>query len=268
MKDYLQEKEYYTFIEVVTALKEEYKKVEEILKKLKEQIKVDSKYKNDYDLVLSLKDGVREEKDSASLYLRVSKKTTSIPIAIRQFMNKYDLNELRECLDNATFILNDDENTFEKVPTINKEKEFSPVISIKDNEKFKRLYEKLKQTNLFKLKSLYIKLNPYQTIYILGNGINLYNIVDDVQETNIKYDSKSASIKITSDKKYSTVFIEDLLDTKIPKYYFPQEYLEFLEQCPNKERYSFIDDTISKKNETLDFINKGKSLVLVRRNYK
>ncbi len=264
MKENLQEKEYYTFIEVVTALKEEYKKTEEILKKLKEQIKVDSKYKNDYDLVLSLKDGITEEKDSASLYLRVSKKTTSIPIAIRQFM----INELREYLDNATFILNDDSTKFEKVTTINQEKEFSPVISIKDIEEFKRLYEKLKQTSLFKLKSLYIKLNPYQTIYILGNGINLYNTIDDVQETNIKYDPKSASIKITSDKKYSTVFIEDLLDTKIPKYYFPKEYLEFLEQCPNKEKYSFIDDTISKKNETLDFINKGKSLVLVRRNYK
>ena len=268
MKTKLQEEKYYTFIELTTALRKEYKETQELLKRLKKCIKIDTKYESDFDLSLILITGVDNEDDTSKVKLIVTKKTTTPAIAIRKFMNNYNLNNTRESKDEAIFILDEyNDFEFEQINKLDIEKAFTPNVLIEDKNEFINIYNELKQKKLFNLKELYVKINPKQILCVDGDGIYLYN-GDDKQEINIKYDAKSDSIKIDSNTKYNTVFIENLLDTVISKDKFTLEYIDFLENTDEKEKYSFIDDTINKKRETLDFINKNKSLVLIKRNYK
>lgn len=144
-----QDRDYYTFLEIIIMLRDEYNNVFKLLDDLSKNITIDSKYSNSFDMRLALKD---EFLNVPRVVLFVSKKTNSPGVVFRKFMNKYFYDDLRRIIDNATFILDDsDEVSFRHYRELHLKNEFSPNVSIIDEDKFCEDYNKLRESSIFKL---------------------------------------------------------------------------------------------------------------------
>lgn len=261
-----QDRDYYTFLEIIIMLRDEYNNVFKLLDDLSKNITIDSKYSNSFDMRLALKD---EFLNVPRVVLFVSKKTNSPGVVFRKFMNKYFYDDLRRIIDNATFILDDsDEVSFRHYRELHLKNEFSPNVSIIDENKFCEDYNKLRESSIFKLPFLQIKVNSNQRLFIGGESINLVTYDGYDKLLNIKYDGCSDDIKIDSNIRYNNFLIEELLNTEISKSMLPNEYISLFSNNENNTNIEFNGDMSGRKDEVLEFVEKPKTLYLIKKNYK
>ncbi len=263
MQNQIFDKKYYTFIEIITALRNDFKKSEKILKNLKKYIEINSKYNTSTMFFLSLKNHLLIDDETSTITLAVSKIKRNNTYYIR----KNKSNNKKWFQNNALFDLVDDDDDslyFEQTIPQGSNKIFMPRVNITDENNFYANYSKLKNMKLYSLHSSYININPYQTLCIWGDIIILSNKDNNGKIINIKYTPKNDSLSIEANTKYNSYFIERLLETKIPKYEFLNEYIELLNNN-DKTSYLFIDDELNKKKENLEFKENDKKIVLVKK---
>lgn len=261
-----QDRDYYTFLEIIIMLRDEYNNVFKLLDDLSKNITIDSKYSNSFDMRLALKD---EFLNVPRVVLFVSKKTNSPGVAFRKFMNKHFYDDLRRIIDNATFILDDsDEFSFRHYRELHLKNEFSPNVSIIDEDKFCEDYNKLRESSIFKLPFLQIKVSSNQSLFLGGESIDLVTYYGYPKCINIKYDGCSDDIKIDSNIRYNKFLIEELLNTEISKSMLPDEYISLFSNNENDTNIEFNGDMSGRKDEVLEFVEKPKSLSLIKKNYK
>lgn len=260
-------REYYTFAEIITGLRKDYKVNQELLEKLHKYIEIVSKFDTKSNLKLFLRNNSSTEVDFPRLFLRVSKNQSSISMLFRDVMNKCTFDEVRWMIDNASFYLIEDNDRlyFKQNNYLKLEGIFKPEVLIGNQVEFASIYAELKSTKLFTLPSLYIEINPYQLLFVCGDSIYLSNSNERGKEIEIKYIAKDDSISVSSSISYSNHFIEKLLETKIPKYEFPNEYISLLDGNDDKTNDLFVNDIIGRKKENLQFEGKGKGLVLTKK---
>lgn len=258
-------KEYYTFAEIITGLREGYKKSQHLLNRLHQYIEIVSRFDNNSNLSLCLGNDSSLEFAQAKILLQVSKNPSSIGNLLRNAMNNYTFNEVRWLIDNASFTLveeadslNFNQNNHLKLQDI-----YKPNVHINNKDEFTSIYTELKSTELFALPSLYIEINPYQSLYVWGDSIYLSRADEKGKEKiDIQYVAKDDNIIVKSNTRYSNYFIERLLETKIPKYEFPCTYLSLLESNDDKNDTLIVADKVGRKKENFHFKNKRKRLVL------
>lgn len=260
-------REYYTFAEIITGLRKDYKVNQELLEKLHKYIKIVSEFDTKSNLKLSLEDNTSTEVSLSRLFLHVSRIPSSISMLIRDAMNKYTYNQVRWMIDNASFYLIEDSDRlyFNQNNHLKLEGIFQPKVLIDNQSEFASTYAELKSTKLFTLPSLYIEINPCQSLFIWGDMIYLSSSFEMSKKIDIEYIAKDDSISINSNTGYSTYFIRRLLETKIPKYEFPNEYISLLEENCDKTDDLFIEDKIGRKKENLQFQDTGKRLILTKK---
>lgn len=263
-----QEKDYITFLEIIMMLRGEYKSIHKSFDELSKNIQIDSKYETDSNLNLTLKDELFK---LPTVVLDVSRKANVPSVQFRQFMNKYFKDDLRRIVDNASFLLDDNFGfSFEQLNKQYLKNEFSPRVLINDKEKFSCEYEKLKMNSLFNLPFMNIKLNSNQSLIIGGDSVTLMTNDGGTKRINIKYDSSSDNIKVDSNIRYNSFFIEQLLNTGIPMDMLPPEYISLFSESEADTNLVFEDDMGGFRDETLEFVRRPKalSLSLIKRNYK
>ena len=184
-------------------------------------------------------------------------------------MNKHFYDDLRRIIDNATFILDDsDEFSFKHYRELYLKNEFSPNVSIIDEDKFCEDYNKLRESSIFKLPFLQIKVSSNQILFLGGESIDLVTYYGHPKCINIKYDGCSGDIKIDSNIRYNNFLIEELLNTEISKSMLPNEYISLFSNNENNTNIEFNGDMSGRKDEVLEFVEKPKSLSLIKKNYK
>lgn len=261
-----EDKNYFTFLEIIMMLRDEYKSVHKLLGDLSRNITIDSKYDSTFDMKVALKDEIF---NLPVVVLSVSKKPNLPSIAFRQFMNKYFHDDLRRIVDNATFILDDSlDFSFEQLNKLYLKNEFSPRVLINDEEKFSEEYVKLRESSLLELPFMRVRLNSNQVLSISGDSISLSTDDGGSRKINIRYDGSSDNIKVDSNIRYDNSFIEKLLNTEISKSELPLEYISLFSNSEADTNVDFKDDMGGRRDEVLEFVEKPKSLSLIKRNYK
>ena len=258
-------KEYYTFGEIMYVLRGEYQNSQVLLDKMKENIVVLTAEEYSTDLILRLKDDYDRDYGPFLLF-RVSKDiNSSIGVRVRDVLNRINHDTYRFNLDNAAFELIDEKTSFSFKP-INNSSRFNPQVFIKEAslKDFRKTYEELKKTTLYSLPVFYDEINPFQSLFIWGDSITLTSEDEFGKGIKISYRAKKDKIHIDSSKKYSTCFIEELLLTKIPGYVLPDEYIKLFNEKKDEFDMAFVEDIIGKRKETLSIKDEPKRLILKR----
>jgi len=259
-------KEYYTFGEILCVLRKQYQSSQILLNKMKENISVLTDVPHKTGLILRLRDYYDREDSKPFLLFRVSKDVnSSIKVRLRDALNRIDHNTYRINLDNAAFEIIDEKSSFSFKP-LNNSPHFNPEIIIRETSvnDFREKYEELKNSRLYSLPDFYVEINPFQSLYIWSDSIDLTSEDEYGKGISISYEAKNDKVHVNSSKKYSTSFIGELLETKIPKYILPDEYIRLLNE--NKDEFNglYIDDLIGRRNESLSIIDKPKKMILKR----
>lgn len=243
----MQDRNYYTFIELLMALREEYQKSQKLLHNMKEDIRITDNIPCNYDLILCNSSYARSESE---VILHVNKDYHSgVGPYIRHLLKNSSRMELYWDKDHALYTLRkDDKYYFDKT---NSDEGYNPNVTIPDflQKDFDNNYQKLKALDLYKLPEIVVY--NQQNISIDGRGILFTNVNSNYDISSIYYNAKEDKIYVHSHQlgKVWGIHYRDLFNTEIPCYKIPKEYLEFLEKANPKEygsRNIVIDDYIKK----------------------
>ena len=265
-------KNYFTFGEIIMALRPIYKDIQYKLRKLSEYIKIESDKEFTYNLDFLLKEellGLFEP----SINLKISKKPTNLNENLRIYINThYCFNELRWMQDNASFTLQKENGKYKFVDNkkFNYSKAFTPKVKIAVcNDQLNLLLDTIKSNEIYYLPNLAIDLNLYQALYIRGDYITLSNTdFDNTKRIEITYNALNDKIDIQANCHYSPYYIDELLKSKIYKHQLPDEYIKLIEDERNIIEF-FVGDIIGKKKEELSMKTKkrdnGEKFVLLKK---
>ncbi len=252
-------KDYYRVADIIMAFRSYYLEAQELLVKMQELTNINSKYAR---LFIKLKS--RENKPRIRLIAsRTNQSSMKIMLHMLQNKDDYSFSPIRN--DNALFDL-DEKGQFTLFNPFDMEYFYNPEVTIDEEDKdlFQKLYEELKKTTLFALPELYRKINPYQSILLSGNEISLDNVSENHEGISIIYTIEDDRIHVISNIGYSTRFIEELMETKIPRYLLPNEYLNILDNEKKEVNSCTIIDPIARKHEELTIEEQDKKLILTR----
>ena len=260
--------EYYTYAQIVNSLRKYYQESQGLLNQMKDCIDVDSKEDNVVDLRLELEQEKLDYNLAPGLYLTVSKDLSTNPATyIRNTMNQMIFSDYRYKKDHATYTLGKKDSKYQFTPynSVVLGEYYSPEINIPDEkqEQFTRAYKDLRESAIYSLPELIVKINPFQDLYIRGDSILLSNQGETGKGIDITYTAKDDKIHVKSEVKYSTAFVEELLETRIPKYEFPDKYFYALEGNRKPEEV-YIDDVLNRRQEVLSLEDRPKVLMLTR----
>ena len=260
--------DYYTYAQIVNSLRKYYQESQEILEEMEEYIEVDSKDKCNKELRLVLREDKPTYSTEPNLILSVSRDYLASPATyVRNSVNQMVHDEYRWQKDHATYVLTGDEDhlKFKPYESVIFGEHFSPKLKIpKDKrEAFQSAYKRLTKSALYALPECYVKINPFQNLLINGDGITLNSEGENGKGIRISYNPTDDKIHVNSLRKYSTGFIEDLLETEIPKYEFSDIHY-FAMEGNRKPSEAYIDDILRSRYEVLSLEDQPKRLMLTR----
>lgn len=268
-------KDYYTFAEIITSLRSKYQVFWNLLKEMEKCLKVETDV-TDADRINTQIEFISQEKESSTsypckIYVFV-RKNTPLNEFLSQKIDKYVYDNYRYPTYPSSFILKEkdlDELSFEDDTEEIYRQESIKGIKITDPEKFQSLYARLKSTYLYNLPVIVIKINNFQMLSIEGSAIRLFNNDGGKKSLLIVYDGTTDSIKISRNAYWNPYFIEQLLNTKIPKFAVDIQIANLIEKEENKRKTISLDDKLKYHKESfrLDYTPKN-SLHLVRQKNK
>ncbi len=100
---------------------------------------------------------------------------------------------------------------------------------------------------------------------INSNSIKLNNTINKGKEIILEYLSKEDILSIHSKDILSSVVVNELIETKIPKYEFSKEYYDLLENRVDKQSHFYVAKGIIEKNDSYTFKDMNKQLILTKR---
>lgn len=229
---------YYTLAGLITSLRKNYQRLSIDLKLLAEYIDIDNKENitKELEIITNTK-----EENYLNLFLYNKNKLLAI-YKINQENNQYKM-DLEKGYNNL------------KTPTII------------DQEYFNIYVKSILKNPLYNLKQIKEDINPYQTLYIDNNEITLINTDNSEKNIIISYNRKKDNISVKANKKYTKFFIEELMETKIPSYCLKEKDNNIIsKQYHNTfEKNVYIDSAINNRHDDLKINNKGKRLVLLKK---
>lgn len=230
----MQDKGYYTLLEILMAMRGEYLKCQELLSNMKSDITITDK--DPYiEAYLSLVDRCIEidysnyDYKGVNLFIRRDPRSGVGPY-VRNLLKCLPIMQLFSRYDIANYDLRKDHDKycFENV-------EFNPIynptVVIPDNlqNDFHENFVKIGALDLYRLPEKVFNIRDYSTMTIDGSGFNTYPEHDIHQ---VSYDARNDKIV------FNTRFIDeiepealiDVLNTEVPTYRIPKEVLKYLEK--------------------------------------
>ena len=232
----MQNRDYYTMIELIMALRGQYLKSQELLNTMKRDIKITADEPFDYNLSLFTPFGERTESE---IMLRIHKDYHSgIGPYMRHILSKNPRFIIDWHLDNAAYLLGyNDKYYFEK----KKNGKYNPDVIIPDylQADFANSFQELQSLDLYRLPETFI--SNFNPVHIEGDCIHFTNHDKRYDVYDIYYNAVDDKIYVrTYDSgKVWAIHYRDLFNSQIPCYKIPKEYLEFLEKT-NPKSYSNV----------------------------
>ena len=239
----MEKKNFYTYQQLIHGLRDEYQKNQKLIEELKKLIEIESRYQTTSSLVLKQQPSSYHLDDYPTLLLRVSKRQREIKKKLIKLHDGFlgESPTIRRN-NNSDFILKKDRGEYQFFSHNDLEGAlyFHPNIFIRNQKEFSDLYRELQQTKLYNAKNSTILLNNFQDISLNGEGISL-NTTErlKVYDPNVRitYSAEDDQVHLSQDTIHKYIFIDNLLDTEIPSYSIPDEYLRILEANPTKLIY-------------------------------
>lgn len=265
-------KDYYTLAEIITGLRSEYQVFWNLLKEMEKCLKVETDI-TDTDKISMRIEFVSQEKELPTSYpcriYAFVRKNTPLNEFLSQKLDKYVYDNYQYPAYPSSFILKEkdlDELSFEDDTEEIYRQESIKGVKISDVERFKSLYAGLKSTYLYNLPSFVIKINNFQMLSIEGSAISLFSNDGGKKRLLIIYDGHTDSIKISRNAYWNPYFIEQLLNTKIPKFAVDSQIANLIEKKEDKRKTISLDDKLKYRKESfcLDYRPKN-DLRLVRK---
>ena len=244
---------YYTFIELLMALREQYQKSQQLLSNMKEDLKITSDKPFNCEMFLDMPIlSPRVVRKESEVKLHVYKDYhVGIGPYMRHMLRNTNRMDLYWGMDHAMYILkNDGKYYFDKIPESGIQ--YNPEVIIPNflQNEFDRYYQELKSLELSHLPEVRISNQPH--LVVDGNSLVLFNHDRNYDIDFINYQANDDKIYVMTCErgKIWGNHYNDLFETEIPCYKLPKEYLEYLEKTNSKpyNRYSIkIDDYIKRK---------------------
>ena len=259
---------FYTVGEIISKLRPLYIDMQKNLNELMQYIRIDTKDKYNANLKLEMKyeKNMFFDNPMAFLLLTVERNPNNIDTIIRDriYLNGGNLENLYR--NNATYHITfeNDKIDIKKENKYDSEKAFNPKIYVNNNEAIKKVIDKIKENELYKISRTGISLNLFQSLCIAPSYINLLSVDDKDNSISIGYQGNKDTIEVTANYNYSPFIIDELIDTKVPKYELPNEYIEILDNSHEAE--DIIFPKLKKKEEKLAIDQIDKKLILTRKN--
>ena len=244
----MQEKnnDFFTFSEILTGFKDELVQNRDTLQRLKAftEVKTTDNIAIEYFLQENgaiIDDYVIEDYPHLELYVR--KLPTTLPVLYRSI--RYRNSDPNLLVDRANYNVIKEDNgfIFEVIDNLNfGDKIYHPEVTVLDYGEFLKLYNKITNSKLFNLPTIYKNINPYQLLIVDSNRIELQNESGETRKyISICFDPKTNKVLLNQRGRHSSMFISDLLQTQIPKSVLPQEYINILDQSEDKIDELYFD---------------------------
>lgn len=260
---------YYKLGGLIMAMRDQYQQSQEILRSMESDFIGDLVEKCHVNLEMIMKPEINWSThfyNDHCVWVRVKRdENSSMGTRIRSFMNKHWYNNIRAQVDSSKFELVEEDNNFSLKDLNNIF--FHPNVSISNPEELKLKLEKLKKLQLYSFHNIFEELNPHQSFWVNGFEICLSSSGENRKGVYVSYKAEDDKIHIEAYRNYSDMFIEDLLNQKIPNYIMPDEYNDFFDNNYNDELNVEVSDQIGKRKETLYMSLEGDNKRLVLRKY-
>ena len=258
------DREYYTYGEIVLALRKYYQEMQKKLNEMKEKIVVETKEPSTYELELQLESEPIELSNGDVIQgpyikLHISKNFLA---NLSAYSYKISRNMTQYFKNNVCYkmIENDGKCSFDYIekyyPWAYKAHAYVPDELQAD---FVKIYQEFKEIPLYNTKQAIIDINPFQSLWFTGNELYLHN---DFRKHSIYlgYETKDDKIHIEAKEKQHFFFLEDLLETQIPLYLIPNDLRELIKSNYREIETVSLEDDV-KKEAIFDFEYKNDDMV-------
>ncbi len=259
----MENRDYYTFGEILNVLSEEFINVQELLENMNKQILVISESTTNHSLSLEW------DNRNSKIFLNVAKDTQFYPRTMEVLADKWQkIEKIRNNRERAKFRLfdyNENDLVFEHDGTECNEDSFKPTIVIKNYEEFSDNYAQLLDERLFWVPEVYVKINSTQDLYISADGIYLGTKTADGAYCDIVFDASHGNLSLRTNRLAIPSIVASLFDTQIKIDDLPYEYKFIMDHTWHKTDYSIKDEYSSKGKESV-FCGTNIKLVLKKQN--
>ena len=248
----MEKKEYYTFAEIAMALRKHYRRAFDLLNQMKDcftidssiyKDKVDENDKFNVDFALLFKGN---SEDVARFFLTIVRESSDPLVKTRKFMAQNHIlkylppltEEKIHFLDHANYIgvLNENIDFFLNLGGRGCNHHFIEklLVNNESKDKYAELFHQLYEMDLLNAINEFIYINRFQTLKINGSGVklefgyNYFNIGYNAEKDNISFKTKDNSYDKFNYMEWNYM-VEDILNTRIPRYEIPDRYLKILE---------------------------------------
>ena len=262
-------RDYYTYGEIVLALRKYFQETQKKLNEMKEKVIVESKEPCDYNLTLQLEHdrlvlSNGEVFQGPDIYLDASKNyQANIGTYSRYYLNKINGSSKNYFKDNVRYKMTETDNKYlfdyivKYYPGIFKPKAYIPDSS---QEEFGKFYHELKELPLYNTRQNIIDINPYQRLWFTGDGVNITNSHYN-NPIYINYVAKDDKIHVETKKRQDGFFLERLLNTQIPMYMLSYDLVALLEGNYVPINKVALEDGV-RRESSFDFNQEENELVL------
>lgn len=262
-------KDYYTYAEILMTLRKHYQDVKRKLDEMKQMIVINSKEPCFSELKLQLptkETKIKGETISGPyVKLHITKSYhANIGTFSRYFLKQMKLknSSVAYFYDNVLYKLNEDNNKY-SFDIIAKYLPWAyrpyAIVSEDKKEDFGRVYHELQELPLYHIPQQSIDINAYQSLWIEGDGIRLSNGNDN--HVSLDYQTDDDKMHINVNKKQNFYFIEELLNTRIPRYMLSKELVELINKTDINIEEILFDDDVDKRSKYDFHDEKEKGLV-------
>ena len=235
-------KEFYKFGEIIHALRAYYIEEQEILKSMKEKIKIEG----DSDIITKLY--VESYEKTTKFNTPIDGKYTKVILAVNKDPNKslktriIDSREYESIKTHAEYnlVINEGEYKFVR-PIYPSKKALNPTVTITDPEGFKGDMERLEKSKWYVLKTSGGEICLNQMFFVDAQGVSFKTYREGRGQVIYRYDAESDTVILHFDKKYDGLSSFLLLNQRIPGFIFDQEMRDTIEANTESEEYGNVD---------------------------
>ncbi len=249
-------KEFYTYAEILMVLRKHYQDAKSKLDEMREMILINSKQPcfAKLELQLPTEPLIVDKESIQGPYVKLHI-TRSYRGNIGTF-SRYSLKKMgilngavAYFSDNVSYKLNEENGNYsfdimaKYLPWAYRP--FAVVYEDK-KEEFRRVYHELQELPLYHLPQQSIDINAYQSLWIEGNGVRLSNGNDN--HVSLDYQMDDDKMHVNVNKKQNFYFIQELLNTKIPRYMLSKELVELIDKTDINVENIFFDDDVNRRS--------------------
>ena len=250
------DRNYYTYQEILLALREEYVKNQILLDKLSTYIKINGNGKRVGDINL--------EANLISKNERYALSRIRLIIRERQNLLKRIFNELKYCIscynwngefsDKVCFEIKENKKSGyhfarEKNEYVPFNEGFNPFVSITRQNDFDSIINEILNSKIMSLTSKCLLINSLQKLTIDGSGISLRTDTDnfgifnsDAFSLGLVYDSRRDILRFNCESDNWYYILTELLKTEIPSYKIPNSYKLIIDSSISATKLIRVDE--------------------------